>query len=62
MTALKMDRKIYHFKSCIGINHIQVLTLASKTSSTKRYATPLQEPIFICLSCCAILACTEVGT
>ncbi len=36
--------------------------LASKPSFAEWYAKPLRAPTFICLPCCAILACSEVWT
>jgi hypothetical protein len=39
-----------------------LLPLASKTSFTEWYAKPSRAPTHICLPCCAILACSKVGT
>ncbi len=39
-----------------------LLTLASETSFTEWYAKPSRAPTLICLPCCAILACSKVGT
>jgi hypothetical protein len=39
-----------------------LLLLASKTSFAEMYAKPSRAPTLICLPCCAILACSKVGT
>jgi hypothetical protein len=64
------DRVIQYYKWIEGFTTWKIvvewtsylLPLASKTSFTEWYGKPSQAPPLICLTCCAILACSKVGT
>ncbi len=57
----KMVRGLYHLKNVLESTSY-LLPLVSETSFTEWYAKPSRAPILICLHCCAILACSKVGT
>ncbi len=57
-----MDEGLYHLEKNVLESTSYLLPLASKTSFTERYAKPLRAPTLTCLPCCAILACSKVGT
>jgi hypothetical protein len=59
---LKMNRGLYHLEKNVLESTLYLLPLASKNSFTKWYAKPSRAPTLICLPCCAILACSKVGT
>jgi hypothetical protein len=59
---LTKDKGLYHLETNVLESTSYLLPLASKTSFTELYAKPLRAPTLIRLPCCAILACSKVGT
>jgi hypothetical protein len=61
-SKFQMDRGLYHLEKIVLASASYLLPLASKTSFTEWFAKPSRAPTLICLPCCAILACSKVGT
>jgi hypothetical protein len=58
---LQRIKWLNHLKNILeSISYL--LIIASNTSFTEWFSKPWRGPTHICLPCCAILACSEVGT
>jgi hypothetical protein len=56
-----MDRELYNNKKVLESTSY-LLPSASKTSFNEWYAKPSRAPTLICLTCCALLVWSKVGT